>query len=193
MRLPPDPLPPLPTVTLPRDTRLARIHRVGAEPWTLSSHQHGRFNLPGPWGTCYLAPGPICAFLEVFARHGAAIDAREISEYRLSWLRLDQDWELADLTERVVLGAGINAEIHASTDYEFTRAWASAINREYEGIQFRPRSDPSGSLKSVALFSVVGGRKASAERSEEVSAALCRQVEAQFDLRVVPARFRRRD
>lgn len=193
MKLPPDPLPALPTVTLPHDTRLARIHRVGVDPWKLSSHDHGRFNLPHPWGTCYLAPDPICAFLEVFARHGAAIDAREISEYRLSWLRLDQDWELADLTNRTALGAGVNAEIHASTDYEFTRAWANAINQEHEGIQFRPRSDPSGSLTSVALFSVPGGRKAIIESSEEISSALLRQVEAQFDLRVVPARFRRRD
>lgn len=193
MKLPPEPLPALPTVTLPRGTRLARIHRVGIEPWRLSSHEHGRFNLPQPRGTCYLAPEPICAFLEVFARHGAAIDAREISEYRLSWLRLDQDWKLADLTDLTVLGAGINAEIHASTEYEFTRAWASSIDQEYEGIQFRPRSDPSGSLSSVALFSAEGGRKAIVESSEEISSALLRQVEAQFDLRVVPARFRRRD
>lgn len=181
---PDDPLPSLPTVELGAGTRLARIHRSGVAAWSLSSHPHGRFNLEAPRGTVYLADDPLCCLLEVLGR-GATIDRMSAARFRLSWLELRSTWRLADLTDRKAKAAGINAEIHSTADYELTRAWATAISADHDGVVYRPRSDPSTTLKSIALFSTKQGKSARTVSTTALSEDLLTQAAHDFGITIL--------
>ena len=55
-----------PTRQFTAATALFRVVRRGAGPWWFGSSMKGRFDLPEPEGTCYLATDEVTALLEVF-------------------------------------------------------------------------------------------------------------------------------
>ncbi len=122
--------------------------------------------------------------LEVLGR-GATIDRGQASRYRLSLLELRSSWNLADLTNRKAKAAGINAEIHSTADYELTRSWAEAISAGHDGVVYRPRSDPSTTLKSIALFSTSKGKSARVVETTPLPEELLTQAAHDFGITVL--------
>ena len=137
---PPEELPELPTMPIGGE-RLWRIHRGDRDPLAPSSGNSGRFNLRER-GVLYSATTQLAAFIEVFGRL-AVVDQAEIGKFRLSELQ-PVDLQVVDLTSRSLLGrAGITDEIHTTTDYGLTQAWAEAIaSAGSDGINAAPDSIP---------------------------------------------------
>lgn len=133
-------------------------------PWWFASAEitageGGRFDLPPPMGTCYLATRPEAAVLEALQMHLTNLPRSELSVRRLAALTAPGDAPAAAmLTARRVAGQfGITAELWADRDRALTRSWAVALRRDgwwaiYSGV----RHDPSGRLRSVALFDAAG-------------------------------------
>jgi len=110
-------------------------------------------------GTCYLATRAEAALLEALQMRLTQLPRPELAVRRLAELQAPHDApDSAMLTARSVAGRfGITAELWAGRDRETTQAWAAAIRRDgwwaiYGGISH----DPSGRLRSVALFDAAG-------------------------------------
>jgi hypothetical protein len=120
----------------------------------------GRFDLPAPEGTCYLATDELAALLETLgADHMAgAVSAAFLAERRLRRLTLPLSTEAADLTSRKAAGFGITAEIDTLVPYELPQTWAARLRAAGNGgLLYWLRHDPSRSL-GLALFGPHGER-----------------------------------
>ena len=150
-----------PSRTVAPEQQLWRVVRKGRGPWWFGNSGNGRFDLPSPHGTCYLAADELSALLEVIGpeRMGGGISTLFFDRRRFRRLRLPRPTRLADLTSRRCAGFGITLEIHAVVPYDRTQAWASGFHRAGAGgLLYFVRHDPSGG-KGVALFSKAGERK----------------------------------
>ncbi len=64
---------------------------------------------------------------------------------------------LADCCVAAAGEFGVNGEIHTTTDYDNTQAWAAAFAMAgFAGIRYLSRSDPAMSLIGYALFDTLG-------------------------------------
>ncbi len=190
---PPDELPELPSAKLGAEA-LWRIHPVDVSPWFFDDGPDGRFNLAGT-GTCYLAGEPIGAFVEKFGRllrPGGVIPEPLVDSQRLSTLRPPKVC-IVDLTDPKVLGlAGLTAEIHATTDYNLTQSWASALrDAGYAGIRYKARHDPRGQLVSIALFGSSKPPRGVA-KTTTIPVDLIHEASTTFAVTVLPRRHSRR-
>jgi RES domain len=190
---PPDVLPELPSATIGTKA-LWRIHAADVSPWFFDAGPEGRFNLVDA-GTCYLAEEPIGAFVEKFGRllrPGGVLPEPLVDTQRLSRLRPPKV-SIVDLTNPKVLGLiGLTAEIHTTTDYGLTQAWADALrDAGYAGIRYKARHDPRGQLVSIALF---GSDKParSAAKTTTIPIDLIHEAAATFAITVLPRRHSRR-
>ncbi len=150
-----------PRRTLALDLPLWRVVREGRGPWWFASSGFGRFDLPEPRGTCYLAGDEVSALLEAVGpeRMGGGISTRFFRRRRIRRLQVPDARSLADLTSRRCAGYGITLEIHTVVPYDRTRAWAEALHRAgAEGLLYSARHDPAGG-EAVALFDQAGERK----------------------------------
>jgi hypothetical protein len=173
---------------------LWRIHAADVSPWFFDAGPDGRFNLADA-GTCYLAEDPIGAFVEKFGRllrPGGVIPEPLVDTQRLSRLRPPKV-SVVDMTDPKVLGlVGLTAEIHATTDYDLTRAWANALrDAGHAGIRYKARHDPRGQLVSIALF---GSDKPprSAAKTTAIPVDLIHEATTTFAITVLPRRHSRR-
>lgn len=107
----------------------------------------GRFDVPAPNGTCYLANRPGAALRERLGKQAASgtLPASVLVGVEVSQVALDRS-ELADLSHPdAVHVTGLNREIHSTVDYACTQAWAShAHDSALGGIVYMPRhtTDP---------------------------------------------------
>ncbi len=150
-----------PRQALEPDRRLWRVVRKGRGPWWFSSSGGGRFDLPKPQGTCYLAADELSALLEAIGpeRIGGAISTRFFAQRGIRGLRVPRTTRLADLTSRRCAGFGITLEVHAVVPYHRTRAWALGLRRAGAGgLLYFVRHDPAGG-QGIALFGKAGERK----------------------------------
>jgi hypothetical protein len=145
---------------------LHRVHRRDrASPWWFRSldperplRQQGRFDLPAPDGTCYLARSKVAAVLEVFQEHDGLLPDVELRErLRAEVTAPATAPDAADVAARVARGAGVTAALWAGGERLLTQRWAVALRRAgwlavHHGIQH----DPSGSERAVALFDHAG-------------------------------------
>lgn len=134
------------------------------DPWWLASAPEdrpagGRFDLPAPMGTCYLAATPVGALLEAFQAHLTALPASELRSRRIARLRAPEGAPPgARLTSRLLAGRhGVTAALWAGSDRALTQRWAAAFRRDgwwalYGGLQH----DPTGRLRGWALFDHAG-------------------------------------
>lgn len=76
---------------------MCRIHRYRRSPWWFASDGAGRFDLPVPHGTCYLAVDPVAALLEV-ARGLTILSQDFLARRRLASAALPEETNLADFT-----------------------------------------------------------------------------------------------
>lgn len=190
---PPEELPELPSIELGSES-LWRIHAADVSPWFFDAGPDGRFNLTDV-GTCYLAEGPLGAFIEKFGRlvrPGGVIPEPLVDAQRLSRLRPSRV-KIVDLTDRRVLGlAGLTAEIHATADYGITQSWAHALHEAgYAGVRYKARHDPRGQLTSIALFGSSRPPKSKA-KTTAIPIDLIHEASAAFAIAVLPRRHSRR-
>ncbi len=150
-------------------TELWRVIRQGNGPWWFGSGMTGRFDLPQPEGTCYLATDELTALLEVLGpeRSAGRISSEELSRRRLHRLRLPVEHSLADLTSRLAAGFGVTLEIHSYPQYRLTQSWARRLREAgADGLLYLARHDPAAG-KSVALFGPAGERAEWAQGSPQ--------------------------
>jgi hypothetical protein len=150
-----------------RGRLLHRVWRLRAadgtlrpDPWWFASVPRdpadgGRFDLPAPMGTCYAATRPVGAVLEALQMHLTNLPRAELALRRRAEILAPADApRAAKLTARAVAGThGITATSWAGSDRALCQRWAAALRRDgwwavYGGIAH----DPSGRLRSVALF-----------------------------------------
>ena len=142
----------------------SELHRLSDWPGTWwfadASPEHdtgGRFNLPAPEGTCYLAETLEGALLEKLVRTPKRIvPAQRLLELFHTTVEVRQAPRLADLVQPLT-GLGLNAEIHVTLDYRRTRQWAVAIRRAgWRGLRYLLRGDNALRQRGVALFGHAG-------------------------------------
>lgn len=136
---------------------------VRSSPWWFASRPAdpslgGRYDLPDPMGTCYLATSPVAAALEALQAQLTNLPAGELRVRRLATVRAPDDApDAADLVAPVTAGRGVTAALWAGPDRHLTQRWAAALRRDgwwalHSGVQH----DPAGLLRSVALFDHAG-------------------------------------
>lgn len=146
-----------PSRAIDATTPLFRIHQHHLHPaW---------FNADGSWrfdplsshrdrfGVCYLGLAPLAANVEVFGRIRAVPHA-EVDRRRLSELTVTHRVDVADLTDRSILGDfGVTASHSTGTDYAMAQELSTELfDAGLGGILYRVRHDPAMALEAIALF-----------------------------------------
>jgi hypothetical protein len=141
------------------------FQRRFTQPWWFASvdpadpHGCGRFDLPAPYGACYLGTSKAAAVLEAFADFSHGLLPAEALRRRAAAELTGPDSapSAAQLTAAKALGLGVTAALWAGPDRPCTQAWADGLHRAgwraaYHGIQH----DPAGRLRAVTLFDRAG-------------------------------------
>ena len=195
----------IPTRALGAGTTLERIYRATDEhgrarsPWYCSCRDTevtGRFDLPRPRGTCYLADHLDGAFLEVFrgAWAVASTDVASRRAMRATATREHAPW--TDLTDAKAVRAGVTLDVYAGNDYTTTRELAvDADAMGSLGIISLLRHQSAGRLRSIAMFGPAGEHRAApagwTAQREALSAAVVRlSPELRQRIRDVPHTLR---
>jgi hypothetical protein len=182
---PPEELKAFPIWHVHAGTVLCRVTTSGLGPWWFSSDAHGRFDLPKPRGTCYLADDEVGALLEVI---GPVIVVSPAWARRLSlWhLGLPHQCSAADTTVRAARGFGVTAELASITPYDLPQRWAAAFAAAgHQGVRYRVRHDPAGT-RALALFGAAGERRWPRGRRQDVGASLLARLAAETGVRIAP-------
>ena len=185
---PPKDLSDFPSHQLAPGQVLARIHRAGRKSGFYTSDGYGRFDLPLPHGTCYLGEEPLASFVEVF-REAAVVAEALLNAKVLSLIQLREQVRLADVTAPKSRRFGVTGEIHTSTAYGITQAWAAALHRAgFDGIRYLVRHDPSQRLTGVALFGPGGehDHQFLTVQTTAVPTSLVTAAEARFGIVILP-------
>lgn len=118
--------------TVKTGSRWYRQHDKTLGPWWFSSSMQGRFDLPAPNATCYLASTRESATRERIGPDIAATGQVAISVLQdrvVSTLALPEDVRAANLdSDRAAGHYGVTAELAVMTPYEVTQAWALALH-----------------------------------------------------------------
>jgi hypothetical protein len=133
-------------------------------PWWFASlpddpEDGGRFDLAAPMGTCYTAADPVGAVLEALQALLRNLPADELRVRRVAIVAAPQDApDAADMTATSSVGShGVTAELWAGPERAKPQAWAAALRRDgWWGLHAGIRHDPSGRLRSYALFGHAG-------------------------------------
>lgn len=144
-----------------RGAELHRVTRAGRGPWWFASDGAGRFDLPAPRGTCYLADDPLVALLESLAAAASApvLPAGVLADRAVWTVALPSHCDAADATSRRARGFGVTAELAAGAGYGLARRWAQAFAAAgLGGVRYRARHDPRGG-RCLALFGAAGERR----------------------------------
>lgn len=178
-----------PRMVLQPITRLFRVGRADREPWWFGSSLEGRFDLPEPDGTCYLAMDPLSAVLEVIGsdREGGFVSAELFAGRRVYELHVEEDHSLADLAAAPAAGFGVTLEIHSLVPYDLPQAWARRLRAAgFQGVCYLLRHHPSG-VDGIALFGLHGERDDWPIESEDpIGAAVQERLERSYGIRVLP-------
>lgn len=155
---PTTPLTGFPAYDLLAEQPLHRAHHRDRGPWWFSS-SGGRFDLPVPLGTCYLADTPLAALRErlgpVLARCGS-VPASLLEESVISRLRVPENHRLADLQAAQASRFGVTRELETMVPYAVPQAWARAFHTAgLRGVRYGPRFS-TGQLSSFAVFGGAG-------------------------------------
>jgi hypothetical protein len=155
----------------------------------------GRFDLPKPHGTCYLAADPLAALLELLGPErsaGGIVTSELLAERRLRELQLPGDITVADVTSRGASGFGVTGEIGTILPYDRPQAWARQLHRaNFQGIVYWLRHDPARS-EGFALFGPHGERRAwKRGRERALSRELIQRLREECNIEVVSIPYSR--
>lgn len=120
----------------------------------------GRFDLPEPDGTCYLASDESSALAELIGPEveSGLISAEFLRVRRLVRLRVPHAIIVSDSTSRKATRFGVTGEIGSVVPYDCPQAWAAKLRAGGSaGIVYWLRHDPSR-MEGVALFGPHGER-----------------------------------
>lgn len=153
----------------------------------------GRFDLPEPEGTCYLASDEISALLEVVGRDrmGGVVPAELLRSKQIRVLQVPRELGLSDLTSRRAVRFGVTAEIGTIVPYDCPQAWAARLRQSgSSGLIYLLRHDPGGS-DGFALFGS-HGEEQRWDRGQErpISEELIERFEKETGLEVVDIPWR---
>ncbi len=148
----------------------------------------GRFDLPVPDGTCYLAETLAGAFVEVFQRWIAQripVPRSEIETRQGSYLLAPHRMHLADCTNPRALAFGVTGEMHGTPDRRLTQAWAAAFHAAgFGGVRYLVRTSPSMRLVGIALFHQSGEAAWPIASRQPIAATLLDEIEREFGVQV---------
>lgn len=152
-----------PRRTLTARRRWWRNHTLRADSpdggaWWFSSGS-GRFDLPEPEGTCYLASTPEAAVMELVgwshARHGW-VPADLLEERVVSTLHLPASVRAADCAGEGARQWRVTNELTSTSAYDVAQAWARVFRRDgFGGVLGALRFSP-GEARGLALFGTAG-------------------------------------
>lgn len=150
-----------PSFALDKRRPLWRLVRDGHGPWWFGSSLQGRFDLPAPNGTCYLASDDLGAILETLGPDllpGGIAPASLLGGRHLRALRVPQTHRVANcLVQRA--SKWVTAEISTLTPYNASQAWALAFRGNgFQGIRYASRHSTSRRATAFALFGPAGER-----------------------------------
>ena len=142
-----------------------RAHHPDYGAWFFASsevddEEGGRFDLPVPHGTCYLASGAEVALRERLGviAVGRPLTAAAIASSAVSVMTVPPQLkrDIADTTHPDA-ARSVTREIATTTDYARTRAWAAHWfgTERRSGVRYEPRFS-TGSAVSLALFGPAG-------------------------------------
>lgn len=133
-----------------------RAHTSARDPWWFSS-AGGRFDLPAPHGTCYMASDTTAAVRERLGETLAAarrISGDDADRMVVSYLHFSAD--LADTTSNECAEFGVTRELGTITPYALPQRWAAALfDAGFGGVRCWLRSSPGNSC-ATALFGDAG-------------------------------------
>jgi hypothetical protein len=130
-----------------------------SSPETTARLGSGRFDLPDPFGTCYLADTANAAVNELIGPDVAArgwveeplVDGRVVSR-----IGLPQHVWAANVSVSKAARFRITAEFTATGDYDLTQDWARIFHRDgFGGIRYALRFTP-GQCRGLAWFGPAG-------------------------------------
>lgn len=156
---PPASLAGFPAYLVDTDADLFRAHGRELGPWWFGSDGSGRFDLPSPRGTCYVALDPLSALRERLGPvlgGSSAVPESLLEASVVSRLRLPQPREVADAQDRGAAAFGVTRELESTVPYAVPQAWARAFDGAgLGGVRYGPRFTP-GRSSAVALFGAEG-------------------------------------
>lgn len=141
------------------------FRRDRPSPWWFASldaeappRRQGRFDLPAPDGTCYLARSKVAAVLETFAEHDGALPDVELrNRLRAEVVAPTRAPAAADLVARRARAAGVTVALWGGGGRPLTQRWAVALRRAgWVALHYGTQHDPSGGERAVALFDQAG-------------------------------------
>lgn len=165
--MPPSSLTGFPRWTLKKERPVYRAHDAAHGAWFFSSAAGGRWALPAPEGTCYVADSAGAALRERLGRRvviqGAT--AAEVDASVVSRLFVPSSHRLADLCSGRAVAFGVTREIHTATRYSLTQEWAVALRATgVQGVRYdAPFSTGPG--RAYALWGDTGARSWTADPS----------------------------
>lgn len=140
---------------------LFRAHGRARGSWWFSSDGGGRFDLPPPRGTCYLARDPLTAVREhlgVVLGSARAVPESALVDTVISLLRLPEKRDVADVQDRGAGSFGVTRELETMVPYPVPQAWARGWDDVgFGGVRYGPRFTP-GDASAVALFDASGAK-----------------------------------
>ena len=150
-----------PTRTVRAGATWFREHAGGAGPWWFSSSGAGRFDLPAPEGTCYLASSGAAAVRErlgpELAAHGT-ITMSLLAGRVVSTLGIPADVRSANMNAAAAARFGVTRELPVMVPYDVPQAWAASLAAAgFGGIVAGLRFTP-GRTDGLALFGAAGER-----------------------------------
>lgn len=151
-----------PVRTVRAGARWFRQHRQGNGPWWFAASGTGRFDLPEPLGTCYLAGTPQAAVRELvgpdLAATGRVADS-VLARRVVSSLPVRETVKAANVSSaRASEHFGVTAELAVMPDYRVPQLWARALHAaDFRGIVFRLRCS-AGAQWGLAVFGATGPR-----------------------------------
>lgn len=185
---PADDLSGFPSAAVAASTKWHRCHQTQHEPWFYASHPAdkiggGRWDLPAPNGTCYVAESAGAALKETAGPDlhdhgfvtGSWADARSVSG-----VELGAKVSVADMTDAAVSDHGASNELVGALRYRITQAWARGWHAAgLGGVQYGLRF--AANLIGLGLFGPAGARTG----GRVLGARSAREVASTSGVRVV--------
>jgi hypothetical protein len=171
-------------------TEIHRIHSAALDAWYFNAENTWRFTPSGVagLGACYVAERAIADLLESY-KGVTVVAEQDVASKAHFTAVLEAELKLADCCAVGPLGFGINAEIHSTTNYALTQAWATAFALAgFAGVRYLCRSDPAMDLVGYALFDRAGKSAAGlwpAGHDQPIGEPLLREAE-EYGLRIRP-------
>lgn len=135
-----------------------RTHGSKFAPWWFGTAGGGRFDLPGPDGTCYTAESELITMLETWGGI-RCIPRPEIEHRSISTVAVGRELRVADMTSNAAIQFGVTSEISTTIDYPLTQQWACAVrDAGFDGIRYWARHEMTHADACVALFAPSGDR-----------------------------------